>query len=852
MLSVVLILKHWVHIALCSNRAIPFPLVLCLVMTGLPVMGQNMQKIQGKIIDDDTQEPLPFVNVYLKGSSDGAVTDSTGHFTIYFNPPTDSVMVSFVGYVSQSYATSYFETAYEVIRLKPVLVNLKEVVFDGGENPAWAIVRNAVARKDLHDHRNLKAFEYSSYNRMEVDIENLPIKLKDGKFMSDVWAGIDTTALEKNNNGKAVLPIFLSESTSRYYVKNNPHTNHEKIEKTKISGVAIEDGSMMSQLVGSAYQNYNFYENWLKILDKEFVSPLADGWRAYYDFYILDTVLVQNDLCYQLEVVSKVKEEPAFSGTIWLTTNEFALKKIDVAVEKSASLNFIESLAIKQELEKTDAGPWLSVRNEVKIDVSNLGKNMASLWISMLNTNWDWKTDDVKDKRFYANEVYLDEAYNIHDDAFWSSIRPADLSENQLRTYAVIDTLKEIPRVKSLINFIKLASSGYWRRGKFDIGPYLYAYAYNNFEGHSFRLGGKTNEYFHKKLTLRGRIGYGTLDNRWKYGLSTSYIIDRRPWTQFDLNSVYEVQQAGINPEDLIENNYIFYAATRWQTFRRPYYISKNSVSFQTEPTKGFSYRATIRHDYYDPQYSFYYYTDPGNPESSIKRTISSPSVRFFAKWAPDETYLQNGNDRISLGPDKWPMVGFDYTYGMGNVLNSDAEYHKLQLQYSQHLRLGKFGDTRYKLNGGYIIGTIPYLLLENHIGNESIFYTSGAFNTMNYFEFVSDKWASLRLEQYFQGLFFNRIPLIQKLKWRFLATANVLYGSLRPENAAIMAATGPDGEPTSDFGQLDPGRPFVEVGYGIENIFRFVRVDAVHRITYRETPDAQKFALKISAQFKL
>ncbi|MDZ7607899.1 MAG: DUF5686 family protein [Cyclobacteriaceae bacterium] len=845
-------MKHSVLLAIGAIRGLVMLMVVGVIMHCLPAHAQNLQNIHGTIIDSETGEPLPFVNVYLKSTSDGAITDANGQFTISIDQKPDTIIVSFVGYISQLYPTSYFTAGKETIKLKPVLVNLTEVVFNGGENPAWAIIRNAVSKKQLHDHRTLKAFEYSSYNRIEVDIENLPLKFDDRKLMSDVWAGIDTSALDKNSAGKAVLPIFLSESSSRYYVKNNPHTSHEDIEKTKIAGIAIEDGSMMSQLVGSAYQNYNFYENWLNILDKEFISPLADGWRGYYDFFILDTVMVENDLCYELEVVSKVKEEPAFSGTIWITTNEFALRKIDVAIEKSASLNFIESLAIKQELEKTIAGPWLAPRSEVKIDVSNLGKNMASFWITMLNTTRDWKINDVKDKRFYANEVFLAENYNNHDDAFWSSIRPPDLTENQLKTYAVIDTLKEVPRVKSLVNFIKLATSGYWRRGKFDIGPYLYAYAYNNFEGHSFRLGGKTNEYFHNKLTLRGRLGYGTMDNRWKYGFTTSYIIDRKPWTQIELHSAYEVQQAGINPEDLIEDNYIFYAATRWQTFRRPYYITKNSVSFQTEPVKGFSYRATIRYDYYDPQYSFYYYTDPGNPESAVKTTISSPTVRFFAKWAHDETFLQNGNERISMGPGKWPIVGFDYTYGLGNVMNSDAEFHKIQLQYSQHLRLGKFGDTYYKLNGGQIIGTIPYLLLENHIGNESMFYTTGAFNTMNYFEFVSDKWASMRVEQYFQGLFFNRIPLIQKLKWRLLATANVLYGSLSPENTAIMATNGPDGEPTMAFGQLDPGRPFVEMGYGIENIFRFVRVDGIHRLTYRDSPEAQKFALRISAQFKL
>jgi hypothetical protein len=214
--------------------------------------------------------------------------------------------------------------------------------------------------------------------------------------------------------------------------------------------------------------------------------------------------------------------------------------------------------------------------------------------------------------------------------------------------------------------------------------------------------------------------------------------------------------------------------------------------------------------------------------------------------------YLQDGNERISLGPRRAPVLQLDYTYGFKDLLESDFEFHKLELEIFQKLRLGGLGESRLNLKGGYIFGQVPYLLLENHIGNESMFYTTGAFNTMNFFEFVSDHWASLRYEHYFQGLLMNKIPLIRKLKWRLLGSASILYGSLRQENIDIMSPVGPNGEPTLEFNGLDPDQPYIELGYGIENIFKFIRVDGVHRITYRDAPEAQKFALKVSFQFKL
>ena len=151
-----------------------------------------------------------------------------------------------------------------------------------------------------------------------------------------------------------------------------------------------------------------------------------------------------------------------------------------------------------------------------------------------------------------------------------------------------------------------------------------------------------------------------------------------------------------------------------------------------------------------------------------------------------------------------------------------------------------------------YIFGQLPYLLLENHIGNESMFYTTGAFNTMNYFEFVSDKYASFHYQHFFQGLLMNKIPLMNKLKWRLLATANVLYGSLSEKNIEIVSPVDLEGNPIPGFNYLDPNIPYVELGYGIENIFKIIRVDGVHRLTYRDSPMAQKFTLKFSLQFKL
>ncbi|NJN26794.1 MAG: carboxypeptidase-like regulatory domain-containing protein [Cyclobacteriaceae bacterium] len=827
-------------------------LLWCLLGLSVVALAQGQTEISGIVSDEESNEPLQFVNVYFEGTTEGVVTDENGYFSLKSPDSYSAIVLSYVGYEQRVMPVRAFQKQVLAIYLKSQLYNLDEIVVMSGENPAWAIVREAVKRKEKYDKRSLKAYEYQSYNRIEFDIDNLSTKLGKRKVFSDIWENIDSTALEKSADGKAILPVFLSESVSRYYVKNNPFARREEVLKSKISGLAVEDGSMVSQLVGTAYQDYNFYKNWLRFMEKDFISPIADGWKMFYDFDILDTVYVGKHQCFELAVFPNRPQDPAFNGTIWISTDSYALKKVDLYLDEATNLNFINRIELAQELEQSEDGPWLPARTSLTIDVSNLGKNMASFLVKIYTTTSDWKTNDEKDSKYYANEVFIAEDFNAHNQVYWDSIRPEGLSEEQLSTYKVIDTLVDIPRVKSYVELIKLATTGYWQRGKLEYGPYLFAYAHNNYEGHAIRLGMKTNEYFSRKVSLRGYAGYGTQDEQWKYAFTGTYIIKRKPWSEVAFHSAVELEQVGINSDELLASNYIFYAATRWQTFRRPYYHHDNSIMLKSEVAKGLTHKIALRHEVFDPRYPFFYYSDPADADAPLKSVISSPTIKLSTRWARDEMFLQDGNERISLGTRRAPIVQIDYTYGIKDLLDSDFGFHKVQLEWKHKLRLGAWGESNYAMNTGYIFGQIPYLLLENHIGNESSFYTTGAFNTMNFFEFVSDKYATLQYSHYFQGLIMNKLPLIRKLNWRLLATGNVLYGSLRQENKDIISPIDPDGNPTPGFNELNPAIPYVELGYGIENIFKVLRVDAIHRITYRDEPEAQKFVVKFSFQFKL
>ena len=175
--------------------------------------------------------------------------------------------------------------------------------------------------------------------------------------------------------------------------------------------------------------------------------------------------------------------------------------------------------------------------------------------------------------------------------------------------------------------------------------------------------------------------------------------------------------------------------------------------------------------------------------------------------------------------------------------------YQRLDLGIKQAFGMGRLGKALYRLEAGRIFTPVPYPLLEVHLGNESPFYYEQTYNLMRSFEFVSDTYAALHYQQYFEGLLLNILPLIRKLKWRLLTTSNLLYGSLSQGNRALVPTQA--GQALHEFKTLDK-KPYAELGYGIENIFRVLRIDAIHRLTYLDGPAVKKFGLKFSVQFKL
>ena len=224
--------------------------------------------ITGRITDAKNGDPLPFATVGLKGANImnvGAQTNFEGVYTIKTKYKADSVYVSTVNYKKKSKALDKDATTQTIdFQLQAEPKSLDEVVVYSGENPAYKILRKLRENAEKNDRKRLTAFEYDSYSKMELDVDNISDKFKEKKVMKQIQGAIEKFEKIAGEDGKAVIPVFISETISKFYYRESPGRKKEMILKNNIKGVGVKEGSFVSQLVGgNIFANYDFYDNFV-------------------------------------------------------------------------------------------------------------------------------------------------------------------------------------------------------------------------------------------------------------------------------------------------------------------------------------------------------------------------------------------------------------------------------------------------------------------------------------------------------------------------------------------------------------------------------------------------------------
>lgn len=811
--------------------------VLLVSVLFMPLHAQ-VTKIMGTVSNAITGEPIPFVNIFFEGTTIGATSDFEGEYSIETHTPGDSLTASFVGYLSHSMPVVPRKFQRIDFALDPSEVQLDEVVILPGENPAEVLLRKVIENKEVNNKQEFDAYQYEVYTKVQFDANNITEKLQERKLIKPfefIFDYMDTSTL----NGKAYLPVFLSETMSDIYYRKDPKERVEVIKASKLSGVENES---ITQFMGDLNTSVNIYDNYIKLFQKNFVSPVANFGLSFYRYYLIDSLYIENQWCYQLMFKPKRKQELTFTGTFWVHDTTYAVKRVEMEMTGDMNLNFVSAGKVMQEYRLIDDRYWILTKDYLMGDF-NITKKAKTVGVygHRSTSSRNFVFDQPKDEKFYKDPVgvIVKEDANEKDDAYWAIARHDSLTVREEGIYEMIDSIKGIPLFDTYMDLGYMLINGYYIWGNFEIGPYNKLVSFNDIEGTRFRFGGRTSNQFSTKLMLEGHAAYGTKDQRMKYGLGFIYMFDNNPRKALSASYLFDMVQLGQSQDAFSQENFLAVLFRR-NPANKLSMLEQYKIDYEHEWITGLSNTFGFAHRKLFPVGESEFIVYPEEGVTAIEDNLITAEISIKMRWAYKERYILGNFERIPIGA-KYPIFEVQYGYGIPGIFYSEYEYHRLQFQMKQWFNVFSIGWSKYILETGKMWGTLPYPLLKLQPANETFLFDEYAYNLMNYYEFINDTYVSLYYTHHFDGFFLNRIPLMRKLKWRSVVHGRILWGTLSEENKAYSEFPG---------FQVDMTDPYYEAGVGVENIFKFIRVDAIWRLNYQNAQDARNFGVFISAAF--
>ncbi len=793
--------------------------------------------IRGVVKDSHSDETIPFASIYFKNTQIGILSDSAGQFTLNINNwPSDTLEITIVGYQPFQLAIDKSkETIYAIIPMErgtfmePVSVRVKV-------NKGLLIWRKIVKNKEQNDRFRFDNFSYELYNKLEVDLTNFNLdKVSSSIFLLPLKNQLKpvTDVMMDNvdsSEGINYLPVFLTEVLSDYYYQKKPLKRREVIKAGNTNGVKNES---VLKLLGGMDQNINVYNNFIPVFDKQFISPISDNGDAYYNYRVIDTQYVNLRRFYHLVFTPKRRGENTFEGDCWVHDTTFAIQKMNLRLGKEANVNFLETLSLIQEYKMIDDSTWFLSKDKFVADVSILGKDKPG-FIGRKTTTYknvivNNKTvvDELSKNKMLEETITLPDAMD-KDKIFWKQSRHEMLTKTENSIVHMIDTLMKMPSFKKLNNTTYLLTVGYFNKGNIELGPWFNWTTYNAWEGYRVRFDVGTNTNFSKKLWLHGYIAYGFTDKKWKGKAEAYYLFNKHPRTSLRLSYANDMD-FGQNYYGEVTADNIFALAFRKANVPIKFIsISEKRLDFYHETNSGFGTRFISSHKTFNPLANLplknsFKVTNGGDPLTSFDVTLQ-------IRYAFLEKFLESNFNRISLG-SPYPITELNISKGIAGIFKSSYDYTKISGSISDYLKIAPYGSIYFSVYGGKTLGTLPYVLLDIHPGNELYYYNMFAFNMMNRYEFISDEYAGVNFEHNIGNGLFRFIP---KLKFRQFWNAKVLWGSLSQSNLDMNFVPG-------HIFQALNGKSYVEVGTGIDNILKVLRLDFVWRLAPTPLPEATR-----------
>lgn len=823
-----------------------FSAIVFFLLYGILSTTAQNKVLSGQVIDKQSEEPIAFASVFFKHSGGGVSCDSSGIFSFQMAewPIKDTLEISNVGYFSTYISSEELKDSSFVTVYLEVLPPQTEAIVRAKYNRALWFWKKVIAKKPFNQKSQFNNYSYEVYNKLELDLNNINkqkleknIALKSLNFIFNFTDSLSEI--------KPFLPIYLTETISDYYYQKDPYRTREVIKATRAKGINNE--SILKQL-GATYQNVDVYNNLIPVFDKSFISPFSENADKYYNFKLSDTQYLGNRRLIHFLFSSKRKGENTFNGDAYINDTTFAIQKINLRPSEDVNLNFIKGLTIIQEFKPITDSIWFLYKDKFVVDLSPAGENnigfkgKKTTTYKNIRLNSQAIIDELNKGKSSEEIIMLPDIQNMPD-SFWDKNRFEPLNKNEQNALKLLDTLYKNKTFNRYRNLIDFGMSGTKYVGNFVIGPWYYWYTNNSLEGTRLRFDLATNRGFSDHWYLNGYLAYGFKDHQFKGKAEIKYQFSREPWRFISASYKSDIDN-GQTVYDQLGSDNVFASFLRKPGIPSKFQkVEARKLEYFGETNKNFSVRITILNKNYQALLNLpdaQFFPDKGNDPFNTFET----SVRL--RYAYQERFLIENFSRTSFGSD-YPIIELKYAHGFSGIFNSSNNYDRIDLSVSDYLKIPPYGSFYYNFFGGKIFGTVPYQLLAQQPGNDWYYYSKYSFNLMKRFEYLTDNYAGFNFEHNVGSGIFRYFSLTRKLKLRQFWEAKGVIGNLSTANRDLNFVS------DYPFKSLD-GKLYLEVGTGIDNIFKFFRIDFIWRVLPHPLPieATERFGVFFGARFSL
>ncbi|MGA9638240.1 DUF5686 family protein [Flavobacterium sp.] len=808
-------------------------------------------KVSGVVYDENNQ-PLGFANVVFKGSNVGVMTDINGTFLLESSNNYKTVEVSYVGFQTSAIDVSQSEVVNIKIKLLPE-AQLKEVVvfskptkhLSKKENPAYRILKGIWANKKKNGLALMKQYEFKKYTSISLGLSNLDsvfLKKRLGKDYDTIIA----IASQDPKLKKFAIPVYMKETNERDYGSNLLGKFKTTLEAERQTGLG-QQGFVFDR-IGSVFTTIDIYNDDVEILRKSFVSPISTRGYGIHEYVLGDSTVVGDKKIYEIRFYPRQDQDLAFEGSFKVDSKSFAITEIFMRTNRKINLNLVRNLYIEKYFETVNDTLYLPTRDYYEADFTLLTKNddEKGMFVKKNIVYDDYDFDIVHDSSFY-DEVVVQTRSNqfVKEDSYWNQV--TNLDKELQNSRKVINDLKANKKIQRVSNVINIVSTGYIPLNKYiQFGSIWQSISNNNVEGNRLRAGFRSFKTINDLFRAKSYFVYGTLDHKFKYGFEAKYLINHSPRIVIGaavINDNLQLSGNSFNPNDLFptrsETN-VLIARGENLTLTK---VSKNVLNIDLAFSDNLHIGVSGVYSHMKSADEELFSIDYKLPnETEAKSVVRDFANSISLEWTPKRRVNGFGVEQ-SLGKNLFSSVTLKYTHGYKGIAGSDFNYNKVQMAFKKPLMISNFGVLGMYLEGGKTFGTVPLTLLSPINANQTYSIVSNSFSMIDYYDMMTDTYLTAHFEHHFNGFILNKIPLINKLKYRSVLFYKSIYGTISKDNVAINQSSIVYKAPTEKL--------YSEYGFGIENIgfgnFRPIRIDFIWRATFENVngPESPKFGVR-------